>query len=98
MPDRWRLIQSLGLVKEHWRDPYGQNTYKGDRPICIPTEEDRERREAAKLPQCRTPKFLGLEGDDWFVNVSAVSDTVVEPRSFPIPVGVQSGCANRARR
>ena len=33
IPDRWRLIQSLGLVKERWFDPYNQNTYKGDRPI-----------------------------------------------------------------
>jgi hypothetical protein len=33
VPDRWRLIESLGLVKERWWDPYNQNTYKGDRPI-----------------------------------------------------------------
>ncbi len=33
IPDRWRLIESLGLVKERWWDPYNQNTYKGDRPI-----------------------------------------------------------------
>ena len=28
--------------------------------------------------------------DDWFLNLSAISDTVVEPRSFPLPVGVQT--------
>ena len=28
--------------------------------------------------------------EDWFLNVSAISDTVLEPRSFPIPVGVQT--------
>jgi hypothetical protein len=33
IPDRWRLIETLGLVKEKWWDPYNQNTYKGDRPI-----------------------------------------------------------------
>ena len=27
IPDRWRLIESLGLVKERWWDPYNQNTY-----------------------------------------------------------------------
>ncbi|HSC19526.1 MAG TPA: hypothetical protein VLC74_11485 [Rhizomicrobium sp.] len=27
---------------------------------------------------------------DWFLNLSAISDTVVEPRSFPLPVGVQT--------
>jgi hypothetical protein len=90
VPDRWRLIETLGLVKEHWFDPYHQNTLKGDRPLCIPTEEEQERRAAAHLPKCRTPAFLGLKGHDWFLNLSAVSDSVVEPRTFPIPVGVQT--------
>src|SRR3546814_8648829 len=31
IPDRWRLIESLGVVKERWFDPYHQNTLKGDR-------------------------------------------------------------------
>lgn len=90
VPDRWRLIETLGVVKERWFDPYHQNTYKGDRPLCIPSEEERERRAKAGLAPCRTPRLLGLEGDDWFLAVNAVSDTVVEPRTFPIPVGVQT--------
>ena len=73
IPDRWRLIQSLGLVKERWFDPYNQNTYKGDRPI-----------NRAKVP------WLPIKGDDWFFVASGVSDTVVEARTFPIPVGVQT--------
>ncbi len=73
IPDRWRLIESLGLVKENWLDPYNQNTYKGDRPI------NRD-----KVP------WLPITGDDWFFVVNAVSDTVVEPRTFPIPVGIQT--------
>jgi hypothetical protein len=73
IPDRWRLIQSLGLVKERWFDPYHQNTYKGDRPI-----------NPAKVP------WLPIKGEDWFFVVNAVSDTVIEPRTFPIPVGVQT--------
>ncbi|MEQ1547421.1 MAG: hypothetical protein ABL918_02100, partial [Chakrabartia sp.] len=73
IPDRWRLIQSLGLVKERWFDPYNQNTYKGDRPI-----------NPAKVP------WLPIKGEDWFFVVNAVSDTVIEPRTFPIPVGVQT--------
>ena len=28
--------------------------------------------------------------DDWFFNVSAISDSVIEPRSVPTPVGLQS--------
>ncbi|MDN3646420.1 hypothetical protein QWY75_09440 [Pontixanthobacter aestiaquae] len=73
IPDRWRLIESLGLVKEKWWDPYNQNTYKGDRPI------NRD-----KVP------WLPINGDDWFFVANAISDTVVEPRTFPIPVGVQT--------
>jgi hypothetical protein len=73
IPDRWRLIQSLGLVKERWFDPYNQNTYKGDRPI-----------NRAKVP------WLPIKADDWFFVANAVSDTVVEARTFPIPVGVQT--------
>ena len=33
IPDRWRLLNSLGLVPQHWYDPYNQNTYKADKPI-----------------------------------------------------------------
>ncbi|MES2045052.1 MAG: hypothetical protein V4475_14355 [Pseudomonadota bacterium] len=73
VPDRWRLIESLGLVKERWFDPYHQNTLKGDRPI------DRSK-----------VKWLPIHEDDWFFTLNAVSDTVVEPRTFPIPVGVQT--------
>ncbi len=29
-------------------------------------------------------------GEGWFVNASLISDTIIEPRSFPIPVGVQT--------
>ncbi|MFM7378472.1 MAG: hypothetical protein ACKO1O_10165 [Erythrobacter sp.] len=73
IPDRWRLIQSLGLVKENLLDPYHQNTLKGDRPI-----------DRAKVP------WLPIKEDDWFFVANLISDTVYEPRSFPIPVGVQT--------
>ncbi|MCP2017426.1 MAG: hypothetical protein OSA41_07405 [Erythrobacter sp.] len=73
IPDRWRLVESLGLVTERWWDPYNQNTYKGDRPI-----------NPDKMP------WLPITGDDWFFIVNAISDTVFEPRTFPIPVGVQT--------
>nr|WP_184101320.1 hypothetical protein [Sphingopyxis panaciterrulae] len=73
IPDRWRLIESLGVVRERWFDPYHQNTLKGDRPI-----------DRAKVP------WLPIRGDDWFFVLNAVSDTVFEPRTFPIPNGVQT--------
>lgn len=90
VPDRWRLIESLGLVRERWFDPYNQNTYKGDRPLCIPTGAEQARREGAGRARCRTPRWLGLDGHDWFLALNGVSDTVIEPRTFPIPVGVQT--------
>jgi hypothetical protein len=73
IPDRWRLIESLGLVRENLLDPYNQNTYKGDRPI-----------NRAKVP------WLPITGDDWFFVANLISDSVYEPRTFPIPVGVQT--------
>ncbi|MGE3395575.1 MAG: hypothetical protein AB7H79_01570 [Sphingomonas sp.] len=90
IPDRWRLIQSLGIVNERWWDPYNQNTLKGDRPLCLPTDEEQARRRAAGIPRCATPRFLGLTGDDWFFAAAAISDTVVEARSFPTPGGEQN--------
>lgn len=86
IPDRWRLIDTLGVVKERWWDPYRQNLLKGDRPLCVGGEEEGE--EGIEL--CGLARFLGLKGDDWFIAASAISDTVFEPRSFPIPVGVQT--------
>lgn len=64
LTDRWRLVDSLGLVKSRWLDPYNQNVLKGDRPL------------------------KGTK--DWFLLLSAISDSVVEPRSFPQPVGSQT--------
>ena len=100
VPDRWRLLQAFcpqgGLFAgvnatcHSARDPYHQNVLKGDRPLCLPTDEEQTRRKEAGIPGCATPKLLGLKHDDWFLNVTAISDTVVEPRSFPIPFGVQT--------
>jgi hypothetical protein len=62
VPDRWRIMESLGF-KFPWYDPYNQNVWKGDKPI---------------------------HGDDWFLSLLAISDTIMEPRSLPTPVGPQS--------
>jgi hypothetical protein len=63
VPDRWRLMDELGFIKQRWYDPYNPNTWKGDRPVF---------------------------GEDWFVNVGAVSDTLFEWRQLPTPIGAQS--------
>ena len=100
IPDRYRLISTLcpqggtfaniGAVCHSTRDPYHQNVLKGDRPLCLPTEEEQRHRKEAKIPLCATPKFLGLKHEDWFFVATAISDSVFEPRSFPTPVGVQT--------
>ena len=33
---------------------------------------------------------LPIWGEDWFFSVTAISDTIVEPRRFPVPVGIAS--------
>jgi hypothetical protein len=63
IPDRWRLVDALGLVHQRWYDPYNPNELKGDRPI---------------------------HGEDWFLNLSVISDTVYEARKLPTPIGAQS--------
>ena len=35
-------------------------------------------------------KIPGLDGDDWFFSLLGISDTIIEPRSIPTPVGPQS--------
>ena len=87
IPDRWRLIDTLGIARDNPLDPYNQNTLKGDRPICTPADTSEAHRNTLG---CRAFDLLGLGGDDWFFVGSAISDTVLEPRSFPIPVGVQT--------
>ncbi len=82
IPDRWRLIQTLGIVRERWWDPYNQNTLKGDRPICYPSNTSEEHQ---RTFGCRAARALGLDGHDWFLSLTGISDTVIEPRSFPTP-------------
>jgi len=61
VPDRWRIVETIGIKKNLW-DPYsGHNPLKGDMPMW---------------------------GDDWYYSIIAISDTILEPRRFPIPVGV----------
>lgn len=61
VPDRWRIVENIGIETNLW-DPYGpHNPLKGDLPVW---------------------------GKDWFYNLIAISDSVIEPRNFPVPVGV----------
>ncbi|MGZ5082394.1 MAG: hypothetical protein ACXWHA_03400 [Usitatibacter sp.] len=78
VPDRWRIMQALGL-RSWWLDPYNQNVLKGDLPIASePWMRD------------RFPALAKSLSPDWFVNLGAVSDTLVEARRLPTPVGAQT--------
>ncbi len=67
VPDRWRILKSLGLLPYNPYDPYNPNVLKGDLPVL--------------------QKVLG---DEWFFNMTAVSDTLFEARKLPTPIGAQS--------
>jgi hypothetical protein len=77
VPDRWRIMQALG-VKSSWIDPYNQNALKGDLPIAGET-----------WFRDRFPALARNLSPDWFLNVGLVSDTLVELRRLPTPVGPQ---------
>ena len=78
VPDRWRIMRALG-VKTPWLDPYNQNVLKGDLPI-------------ADEPwfRSRFPELAKRLETDWFLNLGLVSDTLVEARRLPTPVGIQT--------
>jgi hypothetical protein len=76
--DRWRIMQSLGHAHP-WYDPYNQNVWKGDLPIG-----------QERWMQERFPALARALSPDWFLNVGGVSDTLVELRRLPTPVGPQT--------
>ena len=78
LPDRWRIMQALGF-KFPWYDPYNQNLLKGDLPIG----DDPWVKE-------HLPDLARRLQPDWFFNLGVISDTLVEARRLPIPVGAQT--------
>lgn len=94
VPDRWRITSSLCPKKDTSTGKVNSALYtlfprlahvchSGLDPFHHNTlKGDRP------LAAGKKPGFL--KGDDWYFIANAVSDTVVEPRSFPIPVGNQT--------
>jgi hypothetical protein len=78
VPDRWRIMRALGFAAP-WYDPYNQNALKGDLPIGA---EPWVREHLPGLAERLQP--------DWFLDLGAVSDTVLEARRLPTPVGPQT--------
>ena len=88
VPDRWRITSSLC--------PTGGDRsifvlYPNLRAVCHSTRDPFHAnvlKGDKPISAKDRPGFL--HGDDWFFIVNAISDTIVEPRSFPIPVGNQT--------
>ena len=89
VPDRWRIMTSLCPAKGADQSLY--TLFGGLRNVCH-SKADPYHQNILKgdkaLPDGKRPGFL--KGEDWFIALSATSDTVLEPRTFPIPVGVQA--------
>ena len=88
VPDRWRITSSLC--------PSGGDRsifvlYPNLRAVCH-SNLDPFHHNVLKgdKPISAKGKPGFLHGNDWFFIVNAISDTVIEPRSFPIPVGNQT--------
>jgi hypothetical protein len=82
LPDRWRLLTAL----------CPNDAYRGAQAVChSPLDPYHQNSFKGDRPIDRSKvPWLPIKEDDWFLNLSGVSDTVIEPRSFPTPVGVQT--------
>ncbi len=89
LPDRWRIMTGLCPVKGG--DQSILETFRAMREVCHspldPYHQNTLKGDRA-LAAGKRPGFL--HGDDWFLNLGLISDTVIEPRTFPIPVGNQT--------
>jgi hypothetical protein len=82
MTDRWRIVPppyELTEASQGRFDPYNQNILKGDRPIRLRDYAPERWRD--KLP------FMG---DDAFLVLTGISDSLVESRTLPTPSGVSA--------
>lgn len=88
LPDRWRILTSLCPKKGADQSLF--TLFGAMREVChSPLDPYHQNRLKGDIPLGEgRPGFL--RGDDWFLNLGMVSDTVLEPRTFPIPVGVQT--------
>jgi len=89
VPDRWRIM--AGLCPARGASQTLLELYPNLRQVCHsrrdPFHQNLLKGDLPLAPGKR-PGFL--KGDDWFLTLNGISDTVLEPRTFPIPVGVQA--------
>jgi hypothetical protein len=94
VPDRWRIVSSLCPQKDKAtgkRDLSLYTLFPRLQHVCHSSLDPFHHsllKGDRPLARGKRPGFL--KGDDWFLIAGAVSDTIVEPRSFPIPVGNQT--------
>ena len=89
LPDRWRIVNSLCPPKGGDQSIY--DLYPNLSPVCR-SQLDPYHQNLLKgdipLAKGKRPGFL--KEDDWFFVANVVSDTIIEPRSFPQPAGDQT--------
>ena len=88
LPDRWRILTGLcpkGADKSLF------TVFGAMREVCHRrTDPYHQNMLKGDIPLAEGKRPGFLHEDDWFLTVTAISDTVLEPRTFPIPVGVQT--------
>ncbi len=81
IPDRWRLMTALCADKN----------FIAAQVVChSPLDPYHQSVLKGDRPIDHKKIPFPIKGDDWFLVLGAVSDTVIEPRSFPTPIGVQT--------
>lgn len=94
VPDRWRITSSLCPAKNPKtgkKDGAIFTLYPKLEAVCHSPFDPFHHNVLKGDKPIRAKDRPGfLHGDDWFFIVNAASDTVVEPRTFPIPVGNQT--------
>ena len=89
VPDRWRIMTSLCPAKGGDQSIFA--VFGAMREVChSPLDPYHQNTLKGDLPLREGHKPGFLKGDDWFLSLNLTSDSVIEPRSFPIPVGVQT--------
>ena len=94
VPDRWRIMASLCPKKDAQTGKKDTSLYTLFPKLAYVCHSELDPFHHSLLkgdrPLARGKRPGFLKGDDWFFVANAISDTVVEPRSFPIPVGNQT--------
>ena len=94
LPDRWRITSTLCPASSPQKgisDDSIYSLYPNLKAMCRSTLDPFHHnvlKGDRPLTKKQRPSFL--KGDDWFFIANAISDTIIEPRSFPIPVGNQT--------